>query len=87
MKRLIPATLLALSIGLPAFAGEVGDFETKLRAAYGDYRTALFTTNMGKAPESTESLGKFAKAWPRSTPSPRRRTMRTMANMPKRWPP
>jgi len=63
MKRLIPATLLALSIGLPAFAGEVGDFEMKLRAAYGDYRTALFTTNMGKAPESTASLGKFAKAW------------------------
>jgi len=63
MKRLIPATLFALSIGLPAFAGEVGDFEMKLRAAYGDYRTALFTTNMGKAPESTASLGKFAKAW------------------------
>ncbi|GEO85144.1 MULTISPECIES: hypothetical protein [Alphaproteobacteria] len=63
MKRLIPATLLALSISLPAFAGEFGDFEAKLRAAYGDYRTALFTTNMGKGPESKASLGKFAKAW------------------------
>lgn len=63
MKRLISASLLALSIGLPAFAGEVGDFETKLRAAYGDYRVALFATNMGKAPESTASIGKFAKAW------------------------
>jgi hypothetical protein len=63
MKRLVPATLFALAIGLPALAGEVGDFETKLRAAYGDYRTALFATNMGKVPESTASLDKFAKAW------------------------
>lgn len=63
MKRLVPATLLVLSIGLPTLAGEVGEFEARLRAAYGDYRTALFATNMGKAPESTASLDKFAKAW------------------------
>lgn len=63
MKLSIPATLLALSMSLPAFAGEVGDFEAKLRSAYGDYRTALFTTNMGKAPESTAALEKFTKAW------------------------
>ena len=63
MKRLVPATLLLLSIGLPALAGEVGEFEARLRAAYGDYRKALFATNMGKAPESTASLDKFAKAW------------------------
>ncbi|HCL64678.1 MAG TPA: hypothetical protein DIC56_07515 [Rhizobium sp.] len=63
MRLSIPATLLAFSIGLPAFAGEVSDFEAKLRSAYGDYRTVLFTTNAGKAPESTASLAKFTKAW------------------------
>lgn len=63
MRRVISAGILAISIGLPAWAGEVGDFEAKLRSAYGDYRTALFATNMGKADESKASLGKFSEAW------------------------
>lgn len=63
MRRSMPALLVALLLALPATAGEVRDFEARLRAAYGDYRAALFATNTGGNAESAAALDRFTKAW------------------------
>ena len=44
IRHVAAAALVALLGVLPAHAGEVRDFEAKMRAAYADYRTALFAT-------------------------------------------
>jgi hypothetical protein len=59
----IATTLMTALLAGSAFAGPVSDFENRLRAAYADYRTALFMTNMGKAPESVRALAALAEKW------------------------
>lgn len=63
--RVLPAlTVLAvLSGGLPASAGEVGDFEAAMRSVYADYRAALFQTNANNQAESAAALAKFTSGW------------------------
>lgn len=64
MMKTLATTTLALLLGLGvAHAGEVRDFETSMRAAYADYRTALFATNSGKAEPSVKSVDAFEAAW------------------------
>jgi hypothetical protein len=46
-----------------AFAGPVTDFEASLRAAYADYRGALFQTNAKKPEESARALAAFTAKW------------------------
>lgn len=46
-----------------AHAGPVADFETEMRQAYGDYRTALFTTNMGDAQKAAGAIDGFLTGW------------------------
>lgn len=57
-----PAILLGFGI-LHAHAGDVRDFEDRMRSAYGDYRMALFATNSGKAAPSAEAVNAFEAAW------------------------
>lgn len=69
--RFTPAGLalaLALSAG-SAFAGPMQDFETALRASYGDYRMALFATNSGDAAKSAKAVAAFAQSWASLTAS------------------
>ena len=61
MKRLVLLPL-ALLPGL-AFAGPMQDFETALRQAYGDYRTALFQSNAGNAEGTAKAIGNLAGKW------------------------
>lgn len=64
MKLMFMQTSLALAlVGSAAVAGPVQDFETALRASYGDYRAALFATNSGDAGKSTKALDAFAASW------------------------
>lgn len=44
-------------------AGPVNDFETAMRQAYGDYRAALFTTNMGDAQKAAGAVDAFEARW------------------------
>jgi hypothetical protein len=61
---MLAAGLLALAATwTTAFAGPVNDFETKMRAAYGQYRVALFTTSAGKGDEAARALTTFRTAW------------------------
>lgn len=48
-----------------ALAGPVKDFETDLRAAYGQYRISLFATNAAKPDDAAKSLAAFKAAWAR----------------------
>ena len=64
MRRFIISGLAAaLLASTAAWAGPVADSEAALRQVYGQYRVALFATNMGNAAKSTESLGAFAAGW------------------------
>lgn len=57
------AAVAAIALAAPAFASPFTDAEVQLREAYGAYRSALFLSNAGKAPETTAALGKFQAAW------------------------
>lgn len=57
------ALFVAAMTATSALAGEVADFEGRMRAAYGDYRTALFATNSGKAEPSAKAVAAFEAAW------------------------
>jgi hypothetical protein len=46
-----------------ALGGPVTDFEMALRAAYGDYRGALFQTNAKKPEESARATASFLAKW------------------------
>jgi hypothetical protein len=72
MKRLAAAAaaLIALLAASTVRAGEVSDFEGKMRAAYADYRTALFATNSGKAEPSAKAVVAFKSAWAPLAASP-----------------
>jgi hypothetical protein len=63
-RRLIPLAALAVAATtIAGHAGEVRDFETEMRAAYADYRQALFATNSGKAEQSGKAIAAFRAAW------------------------
>ena len=55
-------TAFALSIA-PAQAGPMQDFERELRAAYADYRTALFRTNTNDKAASTAAIENMGSNW------------------------
>ncbi len=70
------ATVIALLATSAVFAGDVRDFETRMRAAYADYRsTALFATNSGKVEPSAKAVDAFTAAWRLSPRVQRRRSM------------
>lgn len=59
-STLLALTLLASSLCL---AGPVADFNTEFRAAYADYRSALFTTNAKDVAAAAKSLDALAVKW------------------------
>ena len=61
-RTLIASTALLLSATV-AIAGTVRDFEGTMRAAYADYRDALFLTNANKPTEAAASIAKFKEEW------------------------
>ena len=48
---------------IPAQAGPMQDFERELRAAYADYRTALFRTNTKDQAASAAAIGNMGGKW------------------------
>jgi len=58
---------LAFSAGLAltgsALAGPVNDFESAMRAAYADYRSALFLTNANKGEQALQAIDGFSGQW------------------------
>lgn len=62
-KIAIIALMFASLSASTALAGPVKDFETDLRAAYGQYRISLFATNAAKPDEAAKSLAAFKTAW------------------------
>jgi len=65
MKRSFLALALAASLAAPAlvFGGPFQEFETQLRAAYGQYRTALFQSNSGNEQATDAALNAWAAEW------------------------
>lgn len=67
MMRLLSQGALAMLAGVvlagSALASPASDFETKLRAAYAQYRTALFLTNAGNTKGAADSIWKFQAKW------------------------
>lgn len=53
----------SLFTGGSAYAGSFADFENALRDAYGDYRSALFMTNTGKAEGSAKAMASLTTKW------------------------
>ncbi|MCB1487507.1 MAG: hypothetical protein KDJ88_08620 [Bauldia sp.] len=64
---ILRGTLLAMSaavtFGSMAIAGPVQDFEKDMRAAYGDYRGALFFTNANKPEQAAKAVADFEQKW------------------------
>jgi hypothetical protein len=46
-----------------SLAGPVNDFESALRAAYADYRSALFLTNTNKGEQAIAAIDGFSRQW------------------------
>ncbi len=58
------AVLIALlALVLPVFAGPIADYETALRAAYADYRNALFATNTKNRDGSDRTMAALDAKW------------------------
>ncbi len=58
------AALIALLVlVLPAFAGPIADYEAALRAAYADYRNALFATNTKNRDGSDKTMAALDAKW------------------------
>lgn len=55
--------LLAAILAVPALAGPIADFERDLRAAYADYRAALFQTNRKDRAATEAALAAFGGKW------------------------
>jgi hypothetical protein len=53
----------ALSAAVSATAGPVADFEQALRAAYADYRAALFHSNTKNAEGTAKAIAAFETKW------------------------
>lgn len=60
LRCALPALLIFAG---SAWAGPIGDFEADLRAAYADYRTALFETNRNNKAASETALRNFEGKW------------------------
>jgi hypothetical protein len=63
MRNYIFALILLAAAPAMAIAGPVRDFENAMRAAYAEYRIALFQTNAGSAEKSTAPIRSFAEQW------------------------
>ena len=61
-SRGLAGAALAL-VSSAVLAGPMQDFERSLRAAYGDYRAALFLTNSGQAEKAAKRLEMFQGKW------------------------
>lgn len=61
--RVVLTCVGATLLGAAAMAGPVRDFEDDVRAAYADYRGALFFTNTGKADKAAGAIDGFEKKW------------------------
>lgn len=63
-KHLVALSLAAtLATNVPAYAGPFTDFEHDLRDAYGQYRTALFQSNMGNADATSKAIQSLNDKW------------------------
>ena len=61
---LVCAALAAvLGTAAPSLAGPVAEFETALRVAYADYRTALFHSNTKNAEGTARAIAAFETKW------------------------
>jgi len=63
LRGALLATSAAVIFGSVAIAGPVQDFENDMRAAYGDYRGALFFTNANKPDEAAKAVAAFEQKW------------------------
>ncbi len=65
MKTHLAALGLAVTLAttVAAYAGPFADFEHGLRDAYGQYRTALFQSNMGNADATSKALKSLSEKW------------------------
>lgn len=64
IRSAIATALVAAVLAAPAaLASPFTDYEAAMRAAYADYRMALFATNAGKAAEAGKALAKFSGEW------------------------
>lgn len=63
LSRLAAAAALVLAFVGSASAGPVAEFETALRAAYADYRAALFQTNAGQPQAAVKAVDAFRRKW------------------------
>ena len=65
MNHLLRGLAVAAGLALAgtALAGPVNDFESAMRAAYADYRSALFLTNSNKAEQALQAIDGFTRQW------------------------
>lgn len=93
MMRLAPLFLAVLVVLAAAPALAHGTFDTNVRAAYADYRAALFANNKGDKAKALKALAAFRTKWHKvmaefPKPTPRYaeekawgRTLKAVANM------
>ena len=62
-SSLLGAVALSIALIGGASAGPVSDFETAMRAAYADYRGALFETNANKPDDAAKAVDAFRQKW------------------------
>ncbi len=58
-----PSSLGLFAFAPAAFAGPIADYETALRAAYADYRNALFATNTKNRDGSDKTMAALDAKW------------------------
>jgi hypothetical protein len=65
MNHLLRSLAFAAGLTLAGtvLAGPVNDFESALRAAYADYRSALFLTNANKGEQALQAIDGFSRQW------------------------
>lgn len=65
MNHLLRGLAFAAGLALAgtALAGPVNDFESAMRAAYADYRSALFLTNANKGEQALQAIDGFSRQW------------------------
>ncbi|MEQ8696814.1 MAG: hypothetical protein RLT05_09690 [Bauldia litoralis] len=63
LLRLLTVPAVFVGLAAVAHAGPVGDFEGNLRAAYADYRSALFFTNTSDPDKASSAIDGFQEKW------------------------
>lgn len=63
LARLLTVATASLMFAAAAYAGPVADFEKSMRAAYADYRAALFQTNANNRDEAVKTIDRFRQKW------------------------